>query len=372
MKYYKFLTIIAVLLISFSCQVTEPTTSRTVQPLDEGIQTSSNPIVYALPRTVLKIDVTANKVTKKRGPYYRYGKRYLGIEEGIENDHTEWILSDVNISSYQEIDPDQYYLINSTGTVYSSYLQMTRLGLVLTSNPDMYRTFVPVQKPARETGDIVFFSDKSVKKSLTVSSDTTYRLIESDTGFVRVPHVELKSILKTDNEKAEEAANFIIKIRKRRFKLLSGQYDVFPEGVALEYAVKELTRLENEYLALFVGKTIVQKKKKSFEFIPEKKHDESSTVLFRFSQDNGIVPENDLTGRPINLKIEGLNDPEQFAQMENQDESSRRSDLVYRVPNPCNIEIIDGKIQITKKKLLVYQLGALLRLPENLYITPEN
>jgi hypothetical protein len=45
---------------------------------------------------------------------------------------------------------------------------------------------------------------------------------------------------KTLEEKAQEAALFIFKIRKRRFKLLAGQYDVFPEEQALATSVREI------------------------------------------------------------------------------------------------------------------------------------
>ena len=371
MKLTKILIIPAVLVLLNSCQTTEPTVSRTVDPLNGGVQSGSNPIVYALPRTILNLEVTATEVTKKRGPYYRYAKKYLGIEEGIQSDHKEWILKSVNINSYEEIDPDQYYVVNSTGNVYSNYLHLTKEGLVLTSNPNLYKYNQAVRKTKSTYGNNIFFADKSVKKNLTSKSDTIYRLIESDTGFVRVPHVQLKSNIKSDDLKAQEAADFIIKIRKRRFKLLSGQYDVFPEGVALEYAFNELTRLENEYLALFVGKVIRKEKKKTFEIVPDMGTLGNSIVLFRFSAENGILPENDLTGRPIHIKIDGLNDAGKFSQLENQNETAKRSDLVYRVPNPCNIEVIDGEVLLTNKKLLVSQLGTIFRLPENLYLPTE-
>ncbi len=371
MKLTKILIVPIVLVLLYSCQTTEPTVSRTVEPLNGGVQSGSNPIVYALPRTVLNVEVTATKVTKKRGPYYRYAKKYLGIEEGIQADQMEWILNSVNINSYDEIDPDQYYVVNSTGNVYSNYLHLTREGLVLTSNPNIYSDNQVIHEIESIAGDEIFFTDKTVKRNLTEKPDTIYRLIESDTGFVRVPHVQLKSNLKSDDSKAEEAANFIIKIRKRRFKLLSGQYDVFPEGIALEYAIKELIQLENEYLALFVGKVIRKEEKKIFEIVPDVGTEGNRIVLFRFSAENGVLPENDLTGRPIHIKIEGLNDSGKFSKLENQNETVRSSDLVYRVPNPCNIEVIDGENLLTKKRLLISQLGTIFRLPENLYLPPK-
>jgi hypothetical protein len=55
--------------------------------------------------------------------------------------------------------------------------------------------------------------------------------------------------IKSLEEKAEEAAAFIYKLRKRRFKLLVGQEQPVPDGNALDISIRELDELEKEYLS---------------------------------------------------------------------------------------------------------------------------
>ena len=69
-------------------------------------------------------------------------------------------------------------------------------------------------------------------------------------------------------DKAREAAAFIYKIRKRRFKLISGQYDTHPESTALETAVRELNELEDNYLALFIGRYTTDTLTHRYQYIP--------------------------------------------------------------------------------------------------------
>ena len=216
--------------------------------------------------------------------------------------------------------------------------------------------------------DEVFFADLSVKRNVEVHTDTASKMVFVDTGFVRVPYVEMKSRFKTLDEKAEEAANFIIKIRKRRFKLLSGQYDVFPEGVALEYAVKELNKLENEYLALFVGKTVRYKYSRSFEVIPESGPEEQTYPLFSFSPIAGLMPEDIPNGKQVTLSIRSLGTTGLLEQYEFKTDTLSPGGLIYRVPEVTQVEILGGESVWYSKKLLIYQLGKLLRLPENLLL----
>ncbi len=367
MKYFKFLIGFVSIFFLISCQPTEEA-KRTIRPLPEGISLPADAIVYALPRTNLRIEVTAEKILQKKGPFFNYREKYLGLEGGIEEDHSEWIISGIGINSYEDLDPEKYYVIEPAGIVYSNYLQLSNEGLVLSFNPQTYRE-LPVT-PYSYPGEVqhVYFKDLSVKRNVEMSSDTAYRLIETDTAFIRVPYFQKKERIKTLREKAEEAANFIIKIRKRRFKLLSGQYDVFPEGIALEYAVKELTLLENEYLALFLGKTIREKSLKTFEIIPDLNN--KSSVLFRFSKESGVLPADDPAGEPINIHIESMGKTDNLVSAKVLD-NLLSSELIYRIPELCKVEIMDKNGLLADRKLLICQLGKLIRLPENLYLEPK-
>ncbi len=367
MNKFKYSGVLFFALFFMSC-LTEEKTTRTVVPVNEE-SVPADAIIYSLPMSVIKVDILTEKIIKKRGPLAEYGKRYLGLEGGVKEDITEWTFKVQNVSTYEESDPDQYYMIQSNGMVRSNFLRLSENGLVLM--PGYGESSFKSTLPDEEVDNKVYFKDMTINPYHMERSDTVYSLIESDTGFVKVPHVQLKSRFKNLNEKAADAAAFIIKIRKRRFKLLSGQYDVFPEGIALQYAVNELTRLENEYISLFIGKTIIKQSQHSFEFIPDGNQAEQTDVLFRFSFSKGILAVNDLTGSPVSIKVEKQNQDEPFKSMNVNNDNADISELIYRVPVSCNIELNDETHSLGKSKLFIYQLGPLVRLPDNVDLSPE-
>ena len=334
---------------------------RSVNPVSELNSIPRDAFVYALPRTVISVDIEYDKIVGKQGPFYDLRFKYLGLEEGLKEDFTSWSMNNIKLSSYQEIDPEEYYVVS--GIISSNFLSLSKSGLVLSVESGAFGEGINKFDPFVE--DEVFFTDLSVKRNVEVLIDTASKMVFVDTAFIRVPYVEMKSRFKTLDEKAEEAANFIIKIRKRRFKLLSGQYDVFPEGVALEYAVKELTKLENEYLALFVGKTVRYKYSRSVEVIPESGLEEQTYPLFSFSHTDGLMPDEIPDGNQVSLNIRSLGTTRLLEQYEYRSDSLSPGGLIYRVPEVTQVEVLTGEGALYSKKLLIYQLGKLLRLPEN-------
>ena len=339
--------------------------------LAETDQIPAKSLVYALPRTTLTIDVTVRKTLFRHGPYYRYAEKYLGITEASNEDRVEWTISDIMIRAEEEIDPEQYYMLESNGPLEVNVFTLSKSGLILTPNPAAYEKSPVIQSVISEETEQPFHTDLSVKRNITFVYDTNYRFIETDTGFVRVPYLYEREVQLTLEEQAEEAANFIIKIRKRRFKLMSGQYDVFPEGIALQYAVENLTVLEKEYIALFIGKYKDEDYHFSFRYTPGEDPVDLPHLLFRFSAESGVVPLNDLTGKPVMLDIiqQGtakIIDDLTYKPLEEGVEDNKA--LFYRIPEVATIRIIDEQQVLAEKDLLIYQLGPTLRLPVNFMV----
>ena len=361
------LSFISMLLLIVGCKPIEKVLQKKVEPIPANGKVPNNAIVYALPRTVLGIHVEFEKVIQKKGPLFNYRKKYLGLEEGISADRSYWMISKVGISSSEEVDPNHYYMVQTTEPLYTNYLHLTKAGLVMSPEPGLSSGKSVNWTEKQIVPTLVYFTDLSVKRNLDQVTDTAFKLVATDTGFIKVPYVEYKNRLKTGDEKAKEAAEFIIKIRKRRFKLLSGQYDVFPEGTALEYAVNKLNRLEEEYLALFLGKTVKQVSQRSYEWIPDTK--QSSTVLFRFSEKKGLTGKGDRTGEPVILQVENLSD-RPLQNMVQPGDSIDTSELIYRVASLASVTISYGKKDILTNRIMIDQLGTLFRLP-NLFVPPS-
>jgi len=354
------LLVLSVGLLTIGCKPIEEVTQRKVLPIPSSGVVSGEAIVYVLPRTVIGIQIDYVKVVEKKGPYFNYRKKYLGLNEGISADRSYWNFSQVNVTSTEEIDPNQYFMIQSAEPVYSNYLHLTEKGLVMSPEPGLSNESPAISYLNSCPPNEVYFTDLSVKRNINRITDSAYKQVATDTGFIKVPYLEYKTRLKTSEQKAEEASNFIIKVRKRRFKLLSGQYDVFPEGSALEYAVNRLNKLEEEYLSLFLGKTVKQYYHKSYEWIPDEGN--LTKELFWFSEKNGITTKDDPTGLPVILKVMESG-PLPLKNMVQPGDSIDTSALIYRVPVPVSLEVTYANKNLFTNRIMVDQLGTLFRLP---------
>ncbi len=353
-----------ILLLISSCR-TQQEVQTTVAPYKTG-ETPAGKVLYAMPRTSLVVRVTAVKTVYVPGPFRAYAEKYLGIKPYVTKASTRWSLLSAELSSFKEPDPEKYFVISTDGLLAQNALVMTRSGLLLDMAALPEQEAPAYQVSSEEPDGKPYFTDLSVKRNFFEKEDTVYRTMLQDTGFVRVPVVRKSYEKKTLEQKAEEAANFIIKIRKRRFKLMAGQYDVYPKDEALEFAVKEMTRLENEYLALFTGKKVSQKWYYRFLYTPADAS--KQPVLFKFSPQTGVCHSSGCEGIPVYLQY---NVPQQeITGLQASEKSVLRDTLVYRIPVLTDVRLVFNDRVLAQKHLLIYQFGPLIGLPANV-ILPE-
>ena len=81
-------------------------------------------------------------------------------------------------------------------------------------------------------------------------------MVQVDTGFVQMPVTREVMQDKTLEDKAAEAAEIILSVRQERMNIAMGHTDATFSGEALAAALEELSRIEEEYLALFRGYTV--------------------------------------------------------------------------------------------------------------------
>ena len=80
--------------------------------------------------------------------------------------------------------------------------------------------------------ETISYVDLGVYPNYEERSETMYKTLVTDTSFVRVPVQRTVVEQKSFAMKAEEAADFLLELRARRFEMLTGEYEVYPDGVA--------------------------------------------------------------------------------------------------------------------------------------------
>ena len=96
-------------------------------------------IYYALPRTVIKIDVSIDRIENYKGPYSEYALKYLGLKNVVLSNSVEYKITGMKVTTSQQPDPDQYYFLElgeklSKGE-QAGLLSFTESGLILGTLP---------------------------------------------------------------------------------------------------------------------------------------------------------------------------------------------------------------------------------------------
>jgi hypothetical protein len=354
----KFLLNLGMILMMSSCILPS---KFMVTRVGEEPQTYKQRYIYSLPRTVVWVKIDYEKENYVPGPYRMFSQKYLGISDIIDKSETRWKIVDTELSSYNEPDPGHYYSLNMIrGSVQSvPFLQFSQEGLILNPDKDIkLGSSVPLDENIKSP----YFTDLSEEEYFVESPDTLFKTIIQDTTFITVPILRKQRDAKTLEQKAEEAANFIIQIRKRRFKLEAGDYDVFPEGRALETAVRELNKLEKEYISLFVGRIYTQKYSRSY-FITPSGTPENITFL-KFSGDKGILPADSNEGESVTVEFDPLGNTELLKEnLPQAPEEDHFNVLYYRLPEVTSVRLVKKEKLLYESRLTVYQSGSLVSIP---------
>jgi hypothetical protein len=79
-------------------------------------------------------------------------------------------------------------------------------------------------------------------------------------------------------------------------------------------------------------------------------------VAFRLSDTAGLVPADNLSGKPVVMEII----PQTFADPTGAPDAAKASKgaaIYYRIPAICNVKLMDGVNMLLQSRIPVYQLG---------------
>ena len=211
------------------------------------------------------------------------------------------------------------------------------------------------------------FAGKGVSSNLTSQSATLYRSDSKTSAYDKVAVRQDMLVEKTLEQRAAETAEMILKLRKQRLQIVTGDTDATYSGEAMGAAIAEMTRLEEEYMMLFAGYSEYQTQKMRFEVIPDAANESNMYVAFRLSDTVGLVPADNLSGKPVIMEIV----PQTFADptVSAEDEKNKKEVLAYyRIPAVCTVRLMDGANLLLQSRMPIYQLGRESSLPVNVIL----
>ncbi len=309
-------------------------------------------VVYSLPRTGIRILAEASQEKFFHGPFCDFAQKYLGVKNAATADGEYWKITDLKLTTFGEPDPVE---VHKAVGVAASLLSLSDQGVLIGINSPakaeagkLYTSsFTPAVEIPRE-----IWSEMSMH-SFLVGKDSTQQSGDKVKSF---------------EEKAAEAAHDIIKLRKRKALILAASYERLPpDGKAYQVTVEELDKIITEYEGLFIGKSYKATHKYVFEVVPEAKSGKA-LVAFRFSPASGVLPENNVSGKPIMLELDPNQDltrnSDQKAALAAGETSS--NGLFYKIPGLVVVRLLNGSDVLAQARLSMAQFGVTSPLPDGL------
>ena len=303
-------------------------------------QNTSDPagnLTYCLPSTTLTLEVDAVQEKFYAGPYARFAEKYLGVE-ARQKDETVFQITQIRMTPSGEADQSRRYTLSvSKGNIDASFIKLSSAGLVsfgdLNSGNESVWRF-----PTQTKGN---FAGKGVTSNLTSESTVLYKNDKKESAYNKISVQQNMIVEKSLEKRAAETADMILNLRKQRLQIVTGDTDATYSGEAMGAAIDELTRLEKEYMTLFTGYSEYQYQTMNFDIVPETDRESQRYVAFRLSDTAGLVPADNLSGKPVLMEII----PQPFQQIEHTEDGKAKKPAVlayYRIPAVCTVKLTDG------------------------------
>ncbi len=325
-------------------------------------------MVYALPHNVLAIDIEVTEIKTMRGPYAEFAEKYMGIQNVLQNNKSEYYISNSEMIITAEPDSNNYYFVFPKCSKKIKNINLTDNGILLSINtkpseyilPSLSKNATSNQHPLPNN----IFTTLSQNEYIKEKIDTVWKQVKVDTSWVRIPTQKKTIEAASFEDQAKEAAHHIMRLRKRLFKLLSGAYNKLPELKSADIIIKELRKEEEEYLSLFIGKTFTRTYNYRFLYYPTKENCGKREVLAFLNPDKGLFAEKGAKALPLVIELNRNGNLSQLdTAISKFKKASSKQGIVYRIPEMTTINLSIGNNALLEKQFPIAQFGILNNLP---------
>lgn len=292
-------------------------------------------IYYALPRTIIQLDLMVDKTELVEGPYSDYAY-LIGANDIIHGDGTEYILRDVAMSTYAEADPNATFFVSMNA-----------------KKDDAQPFYLNSRGILEGVGMVGETTKEQVKAPVQVKVTSNNKTFKYQYG---------SSGMRSPDQQARAAAEMISRIREEKIKLLTGFQETAFSLDTYRQMYADLDAMEEEYLSLFVGKRVVTPIVQTV-YVTLSKEVPSQTVgsfsrYAGFSTD--VYGERTITVQAISLQTTGSINPLSQSAVET---LSHENKLFYRIPETAYIKVSLGDEVLIESREVLAQFGSFMLAP---------
>ncbi|MCR4849122.1 MAG: DUF4831 family protein [Bacteroidales bacterium] len=292
-------------------------------------------IYYALPRTVIQLDLMVDKTELVEGPYSDFAYM-IGASDVILDNDVEYVLRDVVMSTYAEADPNA--------------------------------TFFVAMNTKKGESQPFYLNSKGILEGVGMVNETT---VNPATPSVKVPvsadnktfkYQYSSSSMRSEDQQARAAAEMISRIREEKIKLITGFQETAFTLDTYRQMYADLDAMEAEYLSLFVGKRVVTPVVQTVYVTLSK--DVPLQTVGSFSKDYGfstnVYDGQSITVQAISLQTTGNINALSPSAVES---ISHENKLFYRIPETVYLKVTLGDDTILECRETLAQFGVFMLAP---------
>lgn len=292
-------------------------------------------IYYALPRTVIQLDLMVDKTELIEGPFSDFAY-LIGADDAIIGNEVEYVLKDVVMSTCAEADPNATFFVAinaKKGESQPFYLNskgiLEGIGMV---------NEVKAEQPESPVRINVLNDNKTFK----------YQFSSKGMG--------------SQEQQARAAAEMIGRLREEKIKLLTGFQETAFTLDTYRQMYADLDAMEAEYLSLFIGKRAVTPIVQTVYVTLSK--DVPLQTVGSFSRESGFTPNayggSNITVQAIPLQTTGNINALSQSAVEN---ISHENKLFYRIPETANVKVTLGDDVLVECRMTIAQFGVFMLAP---------
>lgn len=302
-------------------------------------------LIYTLPTTVLNVTIEAEKAVSTPGEFFRYAKKYLGMDPIVEPS-TVYTLKSVVVTPDGVPDEDERYLVQfKSGSTPFIIISENNFPIAVNTDSEVTSVYpaLPVAKQAEPT----------ILETPAAAQAMTAEMLQSTSSAKR----------------AELAAARIFELRQSRSEIISGTADNMPaDGQAMQLALDNLAAQEAALTAMFIGTVQKSTQVETFTVTPPADADAKwDCVVARLSVVDGIVDADDLSGAPIKLNLSITERGKLPVNEKGETKRFPKGGLAYRIPGSADVSIsYEGK-RLSSESFDIAQYGVVFGLDPNLF-----
>ncbi|MCE5206453.1 MAG: DUF4831 family protein [Porphyromonadaceae bacterium] len=346
----RYFLISALILAPMGMQAQKTTRVNAIKANDYGV-------IYTLPKTSFEITLLVKKSSYRRGDFYPYAQRYLGIDNPVAEDRVVYTLEDISVKNKGIPDKSNSFMVQFQPKSFEPFVGLREDGVIVSVNAD------PV-------------NEKEEKEPLPQGESAAM----NPRRFLSQETLMAGSVAK----QAELVARQIFDLRRSRTDILTGEAENMPpDGNAYKVVMDEIDLQEKALTELFSGSLQTEYFVRTYTIVPEAR-DIDKMVVARFSGKLGPVDTDDLAGEPIlfSLQNKSLRIEPQLPERDlKRLETKFAEGLIYNIPGKARLtigfrndtlkEMETDVVQYGSQDVLTKKMFDNMKKPIQVYFYPE-